>query len=120
MGFPRQEYWSGLPGPSPGDLPNPGNELAYFTSPTLTVNSLPLVPPGKAPCKPKWEVQRVHVNFTKMLLFTLYQPVWVKPQVQVGNYWGKKGKIRTTGKGHIDFVAVEALQPPHICEYVIW
>ena len=26
MGFPRQEYWSGLPFPSPGDLPNPGIE----------------------------------------------------------------------------------------------
>ena len=24
MGFPRQEYWSGLPIPTPGDLPNPG------------------------------------------------------------------------------------------------
>ena len=24
MGFPRQEYWSGLPFPSPGDLPEPG------------------------------------------------------------------------------------------------
>ena len=24
MGFPRQEYWSGLPFPSPGDLPDPG------------------------------------------------------------------------------------------------
>ena len=27
MGFPRQEYWSGLPCPPPGDLPNPGEEL---------------------------------------------------------------------------------------------
>ena len=27
MGFPRQEYWSGLPYPSPGDLPNPGIEM---------------------------------------------------------------------------------------------
>ena len=26
MGFPRQEYWSGLPLPPPGDLPNPGKE----------------------------------------------------------------------------------------------
>ena len=26
MGFPKQEYWSGLPFPSPGDLPNPGIE----------------------------------------------------------------------------------------------
>ena len=32
MGFPRQEYWSGLPFPSPGDVPNPGIEPA---SPTL-------------------------------------------------------------------------------------
>ena len=28
MGFPRQESWSGLPGPSPGDLPYPGIERA--------------------------------------------------------------------------------------------
>ena len=27
MGFPRQEYWDGLPFPTPGDLPNPGIEL---------------------------------------------------------------------------------------------
>ena len=27
MGFPRQEHWSGLPFPSPGDLPNPGIEF---------------------------------------------------------------------------------------------
>ena len=28
MGFPRQEYWNGLPFPSPGDLPDPGIEPA--------------------------------------------------------------------------------------------
>ena len=33
MGFPRQEYWSGLSFPSPGDLPDPGIES---TSPALT------------------------------------------------------------------------------------
>ena len=43
MGFPRQEYWSGLPFPSPGDLPNPGTELtAPATSPALQAESLPL------------------------------------------------------------------------------
>ena len=31
MGFSRQEYWSGLPCPLPGDLPNPGIELASLT-----------------------------------------------------------------------------------------
>ena len=33
MGFPRQEYWSRLPCPSPGDLPNPGIEPASLTFP---------------------------------------------------------------------------------------
>ena len=36
MGFPRKEYWSGLPFPSPGDLPHPGIKL---TSPALQVDS---------------------------------------------------------------------------------
>ena len=35
MRFPRPEYWSGLPCPSPGVLPNPGVELASVTSPAL-------------------------------------------------------------------------------------
>ena len=39
MGFPGQEYWSGLPFPSPGDLPDPGIEPA---SPALQVDSLQL------------------------------------------------------------------------------
>ena len=39
MGFPKQEYWSGLPFPSPGDLPNPGIEPA---SPAWQVGSLSL------------------------------------------------------------------------------
>ena len=44
MGFSRQEYWSGLPFPAPGDLPNPGIEPR---SPTLQACSLPFEPPGK-------------------------------------------------------------------------
>ena len=39
IGFPKQEYWSGLPFPSPGDLSNPGIEPA---SPALQADSLPL------------------------------------------------------------------------------
>ena len=39
MGFLRQEYWSGLPFPSSGDLPNPGIEPI---SPALQADSLPL------------------------------------------------------------------------------
>ena len=35
LGFPRQEYWSGLPCPPPGDLPDPGMEPSSHTSPAL-------------------------------------------------------------------------------------
>ena len=35
MGFSRQEYWSGLPCPPPGDLPEPGMEPKTLTSPAL-------------------------------------------------------------------------------------
>ena len=44
MGFSRQEYWSGLPFPSSGDLPDPGIKPG---SPTLQVDSLLSEPPGK-------------------------------------------------------------------------
>ena len=40
--FSRQEYWSGLPFPTPRDLPNPGTEPASLVSPALQADSLPL------------------------------------------------------------------------------
>ena len=47
VGFPRQEYWSGLPVPSPGDLPNPGTEHASLGSPALAGRFFTTAPPGK-------------------------------------------------------------------------
>ena len=47
MGFSRQEYWSGLPFPSPGDLPDPGIEP---WSPTFQADALTSEPPGNS----KW------------------------------------------------------------------
>ena len=46
MGFSRQEYWSRLPCPPPGDLPNPGMEPTSPESPALQVDSLPLCHQG--------------------------------------------------------------------------
>ena len=45
MGFSRQDYWSGWPFPSPGDLPNPEIEPG---SPALEADALPFEPPGKS------------------------------------------------------------------------
>ena len=44
MGFSRQEYWSGLPFPSPGDLPDPGIEPG---SPEFQADAVTTEPPGK-------------------------------------------------------------------------
>ena len=45
VGFPRQEYWSGLPFPSPGDLPDPGIESGSLV---LQADSTPTKPPKEA------------------------------------------------------------------------
>ena len=49
MGLSRQEYWSGLPCPPPGDLPDPGIKPTSPTSPALQVDSLPLSHQGTPP-----------------------------------------------------------------------
>ena len=55
MGFLRQAHWTGLPFPSPGDLPDPGIKP---TSPALQTDSLPLSHQGS----PNWESSRVIVT----------------------------------------------------------
>ena len=54
MGFFRQEYWSGLLFPSPGDLPNPEMELESLASPALSVEFCTIEPAGNSlplPCQ---------------------------------------------------------------------
>ena len=71
MEFSRQEYWSGLPFPSPGDLPDPGIEPR---SPALQADALPSEPPGKPQgktChiwKKKWGGMRVRIYCSKLWL----------------------------------------------------
>ena len=55
MGFSRQEYWSGVPLPSPGDLPNLGIELG---SPAFQADALTTEPPGK---------NRIHLHLINYL-----------------------------------------------------
>ena len=47
MGFSRQEYWSGLPFPPPGDLPDEGIELTSLVSPALAGRFFTTAPHGK-------------------------------------------------------------------------
>ena len=64
MEFSRQEYWSGLQFPSPGDLPNPGIEPSFLA---LQADSLPIEPLGKPFC--------VGASFRK-------EPGWPKSQTR--------------------------------------
>ena len=57
VGFSRQEHWSGLPFPSPGDLPNPGIEPTSLESPASAGRFLATVPPGKPFCLKSPEVR---------------------------------------------------------------
>ena len=59
MEFSRQEYWSRLSFPSPGDLPDPGIEPG---SPALQADSLPFVPPGKPKDRHKSSESDSHFN----------------------------------------------------------
>jgi len=47
MEFSRQEYWSGLPFPTPGDLPDPRIEPVYLASPAMAGRFFTTVPPEK-------------------------------------------------------------------------
>ena len=47
MGFPRQEYWSGLPFPSPGDLPHPGIKHESLVPSSLAAGFFTTKPRGK-------------------------------------------------------------------------
>ena len=57
MGFSRQEYWSGLPFPSPGDLRDPGIELTSPVSPALVGTFFIPEPPGVPPTMWNWDTK---------------------------------------------------------------
>ena len=58
MGFSRQEYWSGLPCPLSGNLPDSGREPLSPVTPALQVDSLPLSPWGS----PTWSYRNICTN----------------------------------------------------------
>ena len=86
MGFPRQECWSGLPFPPPGDLPDPGIKPR---SPALAGGFSAAEPPGRLSCSPP----RPHLNALELSLSLKYTsrffPTCGLPSVQGGNLEAK-------------------------------
>ena len=64
LGFSRQEHWSGLPFPPPGDLPDPGIKPR---SPTLQADALTSEPPGKPQDYVKQEVNDIAIYHYKQI-----------------------------------------------------
>ena len=74
LGFSRQEYWSGLPCPPPGDLPSPGIKPSGFLRLLhWQVGSLPLAPPGK-PYIPAWMYLKLSIRAPWLAGSTSYSP----------------------------------------------
>ena len=73
MAFCRQEYWSGLPWPPPGALPDPGIEPASLTSPALLADSLLLSCWGEA----RYIAHYVNIQFSSVVqpCLTLCDPM---------------------------------------------
>ena len=65
MGFSKQEYWRGLPFPSPGDPPDLGNELGF---PALWADALPSEPPRKLRLLVIHKVKNIFKTFVFNLL----------------------------------------------------
>ena len=64
MEFSRLEYWSGVPFPASGDLPDPGIKPASLASPALAGGFFIIVPPGKPNL-----VICVHISFLFQIIF---------------------------------------------------
>ena len=93
MEFSRQEYWSGLPFPSLGDLPDPGMEPR---SPALQADSLPSEPPGKLWSSLwSWLQSHKHYKVNSLLNFCLH--TWTSSSESF--WWGASGSPPDGGGG---------------------
>ena len=82
MGFPRQEYWSGLPFPPPGDLPHPGVELI---SPTLAGRYFATDPSGNPDGSIDLYVfDRDYDNYNLSVLFLFFHVLFIVSSVATG------------------------------------
>ena len=75
MGFPRQEYWSGLPFPSPGNHPDPGIKLMSPESPALQADSLATEPTY---CRIKANSNKQETVNSKLIQYGLTYSLTVK------------------------------------------
>ena len=88
MGFPRQEYWSGLPFPLPGNLSNPGIKPLSPASPKLQVDSFTAEPPWK------FQNRECRLAFTLCQILPHVTTLWGPCSYSCLHRWGAKAQSR--------------------------
>ena len=126
MGFSRQKYWSGLPFPPPGDLPNPGIKPKF---PALQADSLPAEPSGSPTsglhsliliCPVGWLLTAVTLNcplsLCKVILTCICQFPEVKTQLKALIILAKQIPTYLHGQMVCNFASFKnATQPINCC-----
>ena len=95
MGFSRIEYWSGLPFPSPGDLPDPGIAPG---SPALQADALPSKPPGNVSFMYLGDPILVAYVFTVVMYSSWIDPLICVPRVSSSCHLPLQDSPRSTGR----------------------
>ena len=89
-GFSRQEHWSGLPFPSPGDLPNPGIE---HRSPALQADSLLSEPPGKLHTTSWVALQCIKGKYYNFIKLFPYHLAYMHPKIFLKRNYKASGSV---------------------------
>ena len=125
MGFSRQEYWSGLPFPSPADLPDPGTEPESLT---LQADSLLSEPPGK-PLAPLTTslIQDLHFNKVFVNQWSLRCAAWWLEKFVARDYASplithhRLGKLAYHNQPKVGFsVTLNQWHPVRLARWLRW
>ena len=96
MGFSQQDYWSRLPFPSPGDLPDPRIEPMFLASSALADGFFTTEPPGRPNRQHRfsWEVELERQVIVNAETYMLQPPYWVKASIdREAISTGRKGNL---------------------------
>ena len=113
MGFSRQEYWSGLPCPPPGDLPDPGIEPVPIMSPALAGRFFTTSATWEAPLPRASDANDLSVSLHMFLCWTSLVAQTVKRlSINAGDLGSIPGSGRFPGEGNGNPLQSSCLENP--------